>query len=102
MKTTENTILEPVLMVNSAYGVYIPQTFIETSSEEILKQIPEDIKRDLLEGPDHENYWDSYDSLLNITFKHNSQKLFLEAVEDLWLIPACYMRTKEYKENWNC
>lgn len=92
------TIKEPILVVSSALGIYIPQTFIQQANEGILKQVPQDVKDALLEGPDHEHYWECYEELLDISFKIGRQKFFLFPQEDLWLVPLCFTRTKAWQE----
>jgi hypothetical protein len=100
MKTSKNTILEPVLMVDSHHGTYSPKIFLETVNAEIKKQIPANLRIEL-RNPEGENYWDAWDKVLDIVFKVGRQKFFLDSVDgDIWLIPFCYTRTKEYKENW--
>jgi hypothetical protein len=100
MKTSKNTITQPELFLDGSRGIYIPQTFAQIIAQELKDQI----RPELLEGisnPDNEHYWDSWDSILNGTYKTKSgQKFWFEQNDDLWLIPACFARTKEYKQNW--
>ncbi len=107
MKTTKETILEPVLMVDSHHGIYGPKIFLETLAPKLKKQIPKYITETLKKGPNYQkslmddDYWDVWNEVTNIQFKHNNQKLYVEERDgDIFLIPACFYRTKEYKENW--
>lgn len=100
MKTNKNTMTHPELFINSAHGQYIPQIFGQTISEWFKKQIKEDLLNDI-SNTENEQYWDAWDMILGMTFKTPSgQKFHVEQVEDVWIIPACYARTKEYKEKW--
>ena len=100
MRTNKNTITEPVLIVDSNQGIYGPKQFIETINDKLKSQISPEIIADL-SSPENEFYCDAWDSVENITFKHNRQKVYAMSIEgDIWLVPACYMRTKEFKENW--
>lgn len=92
------TIKEPILVVDSHHGIYTPQMFVKQANEGILKQIPQVIKDTLLEGPDHEHYWGCYEGLLDISFKIGRQKFFLFPLEDLWLVPLCFTRTKVWQD----
>lgn len=97
MKTTKNTILEPVLMVDSHHGIYSAQIFVETLHEDLKKQIKPEILEDL-KNPENEFYWESWESVLDMEFKWNRQKVFVMQIEDVWIVPACYLRTKQGQE----
>jgi hypothetical protein len=87
------TTLEPVCLIDSHYGIYIPQYLSELVkdgtlkvsgiSDKSLNTILEDLK-----SPNNEHYWDSYDSLLNYTFTTiDGKEYYLYPDCDLWLIP---------------
>lgn len=100
MKTNSNTITKPMLFINSAHGQYIPQIFSEMIADELRSQIDAQTLQDL-SSPENEYYHEAWDSILSKTFKTKTgQKVFFDHNEDVWLIPACFARTKEYKENW--
>jgi len=97
MKTNRNTITEPQLIVNSAHGQYIPKIFLETICAEIKSQIPA-TDRIILRNPDHEDYWEAWADTLDRNYKLGTQKVRFEHIENLWLVPACFARSKAYKE----
>lgn len=49
-------------IINSAYGVYVPQAFAERF--ENWQGIDPDDLAILREGPDHPDYWDAWDAVL--------------------------------------
>ena len=102
MKTNKNTITKPELFINSAHGIYIPQIFAQQIDEHYKKQIDAQVLADL-SSPENEFYWDAWNYIEGKLFKTpTGQKIFfLQPDGDLWVVPACYIRTKEYKENWN-
>jgi hypothetical protein len=102
MKTNSNTITQPMLFINSAHGQYIPQIFSEMIADELRNQIDSETLQDL-SSPENEFYCEAWDNVLYKTFKTKSgQKVHFEQIEgDVWCIPACFARTKEYKENWS-
>lgn len=55
----ENT----VLMIDGAQGVYVPKLFAEYFSD--AWGVDEYDKALLLEGPDHDLYWETWDEVLN-------------------------------------
>jgi hypothetical protein len=102
MKANSNTITKPLLFINSAHGQYIPQIFSEMIADNLRKQIDEETLKDL-SSPENEYYYEAWENVLFKTFKTSSgQKVHFEQTEhgDVWVIPACFARTKEYKENW--
>jgi hypothetical protein len=100
MKTSKDTILEPVLMVDGHHGIYSPKIFLEILNAELKKQIPATLRADL-RNPEGENYWNAWDQVTQITFKIRNQKLLIEEIEgDIFFVPFCYLRSKEYKENF--
>lgn len=99
MKTNSSTILEPILMVDSHHGIYSWQIFVSQLNSYLHSQIKADLITDL-SSPDNEFYCDAADEVSQMTFKTPSgQKLFIHEYEgDIYLVPACYARTKAGKE----
>lgn len=99
MRTNRNTIVEPVLMVDSHHGIYSYKIFMEQLNAHYKKQIPSELRKELrdVEG---ENYVEAWDEVYNITFKSPSgQKLFVHENDgDIWFVPAFYARTKAGQE----
>jgi hypothetical protein len=89
---------KPILLVNSAVGVYQPQQlakYIVAQEDDISKQLFNSIKSDdllcCLKGPDDEFYWDAYCDIENSAKAIiNGQEYFICQNEDTWLIPAGY------------
>ena len=80
-----NTQAKPAeLYADSARGIYIPQYFAETvKRDEIL--FVTDEEWDILEaGPEHEFYWDAWDSVLNSAETRDGGVLWQDG--DLWII----------------
>ena len=90
---------QPILLVDSHYGVYSFQLLIETLNDELKKQIPQDIIEDLLAGPENENYWEAANDLENLSLKWENEKWQVTSNEDLWLVPVLFMQSEEY-ESW--
>jgi len=101
MKANSNTITQPLLFIDSAHGQYIPQIFSEMIADNLRKQIDEETLKDL-SSPENEYYYEAWGEILYKTFKtFSGQKIHFEQIDgDVWVIPACFARTKEYKENW--
>lgn len=104
---TPTKIKTPILLVDDHHGIYSGKFAYEYLDQYYKDQINkhlslEDIKS-ILDGPDNEWYHEAVDNMTNITLKTRSgQKLYMNFYEGgIWLIPACYMQTREYKENWN-
>jgi hypothetical protein len=51
------------ILANDSRGVYIPQHFAEVCGE--IWNIDENAQEVLMEGPDHEFYWDVWSEVLN-------------------------------------
>lgn len=102
MKTNSSTITRPILVVDSHHGVYIPQIWLKQSSGQIKAQLSRDQRNDL-RNPENEFYWETWEQVLNKEFRVNRQKGYFEQTEngDLFFIPNCYRRSREYKETFN-
>jgi hypothetical protein len=93
-----NKTSEPILLVDSHYGIYQPQIlaeYIKSQQDDISKQLFNSIASDDLEtclaGPDDEFYWDAYCDIENSArCIINKVEYFICQNEDTWLIPAGY------------
>ena len=47
-----------------------------------------DVLLDLLNGPNSELYWESWDQYMNNTFLIDGIKYYVVSNEDLWLVPV--------------
>lgn len=61
------------LLLSDNRGIYIPQDFIECFDWE---GIDEDDANVLSEGPDHEDYWEAWDNVLNDAYYTDGDKTF--------------------------
>lgn len=103
MKTTTLTIMQPILMVDSHHGIYAPKIFMEQLSAHYKKQIPA-ADRAVLRDIENDLYFDVWEDVSSIVFKtETGQKLHVYEHEgDIYLVPACFLRTaagKEFTEN---
>ena len=101
----QNKVTEPELLVCDNRGIYIPQLFCQNYASYItnLEEVKEDFDTVLL-GPDNEDYFDAWDSLLNrMKFTNDYGQMFevgyLEDSGDLWAIPEGY--TGEEDSSYN-
>ncbi len=89
---------EPELLVNDAHGQYIPQIFCQQYGHYLPDNLKEDLKI-CLSGPDNEQYWDAWDSILDTEITNEKGEKFtisyLPESSDLWAIPEGY----EYPED---
>lgn len=74
-----------VPIVDSAYGVYIPQLFAEKAND-LEFNLPEDTRSILLEGPDHPEYWEAWDEVLNMEWKTGRDIYSLHHDMDLYMV----------------
>ena len=86
-------------LINSAHGMYVPQTFIrlyraaawgiENSDAEILRA-----------GPDHPDYWDTWDNVLNCAHyvAHDGRTFTLYQDGDLFAVAYDALTDEEYRE----
>lgn len=87
---------EPELLVLDSHGVYIPKSFCEGYKNYITNF--EKVKDDFdicIQGPNHEDYWEAWDSMLNnveFTNDHGDKLTigYLPECSDLWAIPEGY------------
>jgi hypothetical protein len=74
------------LFVDSAHGIYIPQHFAETVDRRQILYVTEEDWQILESGPDHEFYWDAWDSVLNNAETRDGGVLYQDG--DLWIVYA--------------
>jgi len=79
-----NQVKTAQLYADSARGIYIPQYFAETIDWNAIDDWNEDEKDILLAGPDHESYWDAWDSILNNVTTVCGGVLWQDG--DLWIV----------------
>lgn len=94
------------LFADSARGVYIPQYFAESHAPEQWRHINPDDVEILTAGPEHESYFDAWDSVLNNAETVDGGKLHQDG--DLWVywpddaietLQACIDWQVEYEES---
>lgn len=90
------------LLVNDSWGIYVPQRFAEsfTASAWGIDENSEDWQT-ILNGPDSEWYWESWDSILGDA-KHTDDAGVVWTLHqdgDLWAVAWDEM-TEEEKENF--
>lgn len=100
MKSTVK-VNEPELLVDDHNGIYVIQVFCQTFAAYITNMA--EVKEDFdicLAGPDHEEYCEAWDNLLNdVQFTNDKGEKYtignLGEGGDLWAIPEGY----EYPED---
>jgi hypothetical protein len=89
-----------ILLFDGASGQYIPQRFANEIVRDCVKGVSADDYATLENGPDHEWYWEAWDSVLNgatLTIGGDTYALYQDG--DVWAL--CYARmTDEEKENF--
>lgn len=95
-----------ILILSDARGIYIPRDFVIDEYKEIAHEhcdkwgiTQED--REILQNPDHEHYWETWDCVLNYAkyTADNGDVYTLHQDGDLWGI--CYDKmTAEEKNNF--
>jgi hypothetical protein len=90
---------EPELLANCACGIYNWQIAIKSLKVEIKAQISNEEVEIVEFGPDHEDYIEVVANWAPVMVKVGRQKVeIIENEGDIWAVPACYKRTKEYRE----
>lgn len=74
-------------IVNSHFGVYIPQVFMERYGYLVNDRLTEDMKQDLTD-PNNEYYWEAWETVEGLTVTYDGKKYFIIDLEDVWLIPV--------------
>ena len=84
---TKATIEDWTLLVDSNRGVYVPQQFAQYFDS----NIKEADKAVLLAGPDHDDYWDIWDDVLDYCkLEIANVECTLHQDSDLWAVPASF------------
>lgn len=53
------------ILVSDHHGIYVPKMFANICKDDPAKwHLTEDAIKELLDGPDNENYWDAWDDVL--------------------------------------
>jgi hypothetical protein len=76
-----------VLLIDARCGVYIPKMFTNLINDSWKNIDQEDI--DVLGmGPDHEEYWDTWNHVIANTYylDKNNNKWILSEDQDLWMV----------------
>lgn len=95
---------QPELFVDDHHGVYMGQIAFNQLAprykDQAIKQMSSEDVQSLLNGPDDEFYFDGCDSLTNVVFKSETgQKMSIQYADGgMWLIPNCFLRTKQANE----
>lgn len=85
------------LLLDSARGIYIPRDFVEEFDLTKWKNIdPDDVA--ILHDPDHPDYWDAWDNVLQYATHTDEQgnKWHLWQDGDLWVFCPALMTHEEY------
>jgi hypothetical protein len=104
MKTSKSTILSPELFVDNHHGQYMGQIawqqLADFYKKQALKVLSAETVASLEAGPDDEWHFEACDNLTNVAFKSpTGQKLSIQYAEGgMWIIPACFYRSKEANE----
>ena len=74
------------LICDSHHGIYCPQITIQSLLPEIVAQFEPDDVKTVLDGPDNEFYWESWENILDQTFTFEGKTYRLEQDEDVWML----------------
>jgi len=88
MSIQGNTVDEKelCLFASSSYGRFIPQFFAESVNRAMVTRISEEEYSILLEGPEHEEDWDAWESVLdNARITIDGSIYYLYQDMDLWI-----------------
>jgi len=78
------TIKQAQLLASDNLGIYIPQAFAEAIDLSQVKHVTQDQIDILLDGPDHDHYWDVWDEVLSNAETTDGGVFHQDG--DLWLI----------------
>lgn len=81
-----------ICYADSHHGIYIPQFFAESVKVDQWKYLDPVDMEILKTGPDHESYWDAWDSVLNNAETLDGRVLWQDG--DLWVIDADSARSE--------
>jgi hypothetical protein len=88
-----------VLLVDGNQGIYVPQRFA-INYDMAQWNVKSDVKEVLNAGPDHEEYWEEWEDVLNnASYTKDGNKWTLYQDGDLWAY--CYeLMTPEERRNF--
>ena len=73
------------LLVSDHHGIYVPQVFAETVRRDLFGETISAENWSILEtGPDHDHYWDAWDSVLSNADTEDGISLYQDG--DLWAV----------------
>ena len=76
-------------IIDSNRGIYIPQQFAKIWGDSVQSGMDEEQKTILLAGPDHLEYWDVWEEVVNdCVFLFDSEKHNLYEDGDLFAVPV--------------
>ena len=76
-------------IIDSNRGIYIPQQFARNWSDSVQSGMDEEQKTILLAGPQHSQYWDVWEEIVNeVVFLFDGQKCSLYEDGDLFAVPV--------------
>lgn len=87
----EIDLTDAELYANDSRGVYIPQFFAESVKRDCVEGVTEEQFKILLEGPNAEWYWETWDEVTNnavLTDPTNGKRFYLYQDGDLWMVPV--------------
>ena len=86
-------------LINSAHGVYVPQIFIRAYNLAAWG-IADDEAEILLAGPEHPDYWDTWNDVLRHACyaAHDGRTFTLYQTEDLFAVAIDALTDEEYRE----
>jgi len=86
------------LYCSDSHGVYIPRDFAESYNRSMWQGIDKDDVDVLCAGPEHEQYWDAWDNVLDNAkvVGDDGHTYTLHQDGDLWVI--CYERMTEQEK----
>lgn len=58
-------------LIDRSYGIHIPQEFAKKFAEDY--GLLEEVKKVLLDGPENDYYWDTWDSVMEHAARHDEE-----------------------------
>lgn len=98
MKTDKKPEIQ--LLCDDALGVYIPKRFAQMIHPDAIQGMTQEDRQILLAGPDHEEYWDTWDWVMDriVLTGLSGEKYTLWQDGNLWAIP----QGMEWNESRDC
>lgn len=94
---------EPILWLSDARGVYIPRDFATSFADrdKTVSGVDAETWQILESGPDHDEYWDAWEVVLNdaTVTDEKGAKFFVYQDGDCWLVPDNLVWDEE-EETW--